>query len=421
MSHFGIVCPSAVSHLNTMCSIGRELLRRGHQVTLFGVPDVKARVTAAGLEFSEIGGQIFPLGRMDEIYQKLGMMSNLDGVKYTIECLLQETNMLKAEAPAAIRANSIDLLLVDQLFAIGGTIADFLNIPFVTICNALPINREPSVPPFFTTWAYQNTWWARIRNQIGNILINYLSRASWESIVTQRQIWNLTPLANRDASYSQLAQICQLPPGFDFPRERLSPYMNYTGLFKEPPNIEAVKFAEVDFPFDKLTEQPLIYASLGTLQNQNIATFQCIAEACVDLDVQLVIALGNPRQDPKEFQFAGEPIVVAYAPQAELINRSSLVITHAGMNTVIDSLSAGVPLVAIPITNDQPGVASRLVRTGAGEMVPLKQLNVDRLKQTISQVLGDVRYKERARVMQQVIQESGGVKRAADIILSVLS
>jgi UDP:flavonoid glycosyltransferase YjiC (YdhE family) len=146
--------------------------------------------------------------------------------------------------------------------------------------------------------------------------------------------------------------------------------MNYTGLFKEPPNIEAVKFAEVDFPFDKLTEQPLIYASLGTLQNQNIATFQCIAEACVDLDVQLVIALGNPRQDPKEFQFAGEPIVVAYAPQAELINRSSLVITHAGMNTVIDSLSAGVPLVAIPITNDQPGVASRLVRTGAGEMVP---------------------------------------------------
>jgi UDP:flavonoid glycosyltransferase YjiC (YdhE family) len=51
----------------------------------------------------------------------------------------------------------------------------------------------------------------------------------------------------------------------------------------------------------------------------------------------------------------------------------------------------------------------------------LKQLNVDRLKQTISQVLGDVRYKEKARVMQQVIQESGGVKRAADIILSVLS
>lgn len=420
MSHFGILCPSAIGHLNPMCVIGRELMRRGHRVTLFGVPDVKIKVATAGLEFCEIGAEVFPLGAIDGIYQKLGMMSSIEGLKYTVEWLLQETKMICAEAPEAIRAMGIDLLIVDQVTAIGGTIAEFLKLPFVTICNALPINRETSVPPFFTSWTYQNTWWARVRNQLGNSLLDYLTKSVWKFIVTQRQIWNLHPLVDRDAGYSQLAQICQLPPGFDFPRERLSACMNYTGPFQAPSGIEPVKFAGTDFPFDKLTGKPLIYASLGTLQNQKWEIFQCIADACVDLDAQLVISLGNPHQDPSEIQLSGKPIVVAYAPHAQLIDRSSLVITHGGMNTVIGSLSAGVPLVVIPITNEQPGIATRLVRTGAGEMVPLKQLNVDLLKQTISQVLGDVCYREKAQKMQQVIQNAGGVERAADIIISVL-
>jgi zeaxanthin glucosyltransferase len=110
---------------------------------------------------------------------------------------------------------------------------------------------------------------------------------------------------------------------------------------------------------------------------------------------------------------------VAYAPHAALIARSSLVVTHAGLNTTIGSLSAGVPLVAIPITNEQPGIATRLARTGAGEMLPLKQLTVDRLNRTISRVLNDVSYRNRAQRMQSIVQQSGGVKRAVDLILAV--
>jgi zeaxanthin glucosyltransferase len=420
MSHFGILCPSAIGHLNPMCAIGRELIRRGHRVTLFGVPDIQIKVAAAGLEFCEIGAQVFPLGAIDELYEKLGEMSSMEGLKFTVKWIQQEANMLCTDAPAAIKAREIDLLIVDQITRIGGTIAEFVQIPFVTICNALPINVEPSVPPFFTPWTYQNTWWAKVRNQLGNNLLEYLTRNAWNLVLTQRKIWNLPSIPNRDASYSQLLQICQLPPGFDFPRERLSACMNYVGPLQEPSGVEPVKFEGVDFPFDQLTGKPLIYASLGTLQNRKWEIFQCIADACVDLDAQLVISLGNPQQDPTEIQLSGTPIVVAYAPHAQLIDRSSLVITHGGMNTVIGSLSAGVPLVVIPITNEQPGIATRLARTGAGEMIPLKQLNVDLLKQKISQVLDDVRYKEKAQAMQQVIQASGGVKRAADLIISVL-
>lgn len=51
MTHFGIFCPGAIGHLNPMVSLGRELVRRGHRVTLFGVPDVRAKVVQSGLEF----------------------------------------------------------------------------------------------------------------------------------------------------------------------------------------------------------------------------------------------------------------------------------------------------------------------------------------------------------------------------------
>ena len=71
-------------------------------------------------------------------------------------------------------------------------------------------------------------------------------------------------------------------------------------------------------------------------------------------------------------------MVVAYAPQQQLISRSVLTITHAGMNAVLGALSSGVPLVAIPITNEQPGIASCIAYTGAGEFVALSSLTVPR-------------------------------------------
>lgn len=44
----------------------------------------------------------------------------------------------------------------------------------------------------------------------------------------------------------------------------------------------------------------------------------------------------------------GDPVVVRYAPQVELVKRAAAVITHAGLNTVLETLAEGVPLVALP-------------------------------------------------------------------------
>jgi UDP:flavonoid glycosyltransferase YjiC (YdhE family) len=72
--------------------------------------------------------------------------------------------------------------------------------------------------------------------------------------------------------------------------------------------------------------------------------------------------------------------------------------------------------VAIPITNEQPGIASRLARTKAGKMLQLSKLNEITLRTAITKVLSDSSYRIKAQQLQKTIQASGGVDRVADII-----
>ena len=137
MTHFAILAPAAIGHLNPMSVLGRELKRRGHQVTFFGVPDIEVKLRNSGLDFWSIGETEFPLGSLEEFYKKLGQMSGIAGLKFTINWLKISTKMLFNQAPNALKLAGVEAILVDQVTLGGGTIAEFLNLPFITICNAL--------------------------------------------------------------------------------------------------------------------------------------------------------------------------------------------------------------------------------------------------------------------------------------------
>lgn len=421
MTHIGILCPSALGHLNPMCTLGRELQRRGHQVTLLGTPDVQAKVRNTGLDYVVIGEQDFPLGTLDQIYETLGQKSGLSALNYTIDWMKQEIQMFVKEAPSVLQSLAVKALLIDQVTIIGGTVAEYLNLPFITVCNALLINQEAAVPPFITHWVYSQSWWRILRNQMGNAFVRHLTKSARDVVIRQREQWNLAPYRHDNDYYSPLAQICQLPENYDYPRTRLPQWFHYTGPLQDPSGLEPVSFPSISFPFEQLTDQPLIYASLGTLQNRIPEIFRDIALSCVGLEAQLVISLGNPDLDEVEMHLPGDPIVVPFAPHQQLIQRASLVITHAGMNTTLGALSAGVPLVAVPITNEQPGIASRIAWAGAGQVVPFPQLTVANLKAAIATVLTENTYKQNAMRLQRAIKRAGGVQHAADIVEQALS
>jgi UDP:flavonoid glycosyltransferase YjiC (YdhE family) len=99
---------------------------------------------------------------------------------------------------------------------------------------------------------------------------------------------------------------------------------------------------------------------MGTIQNRSIGLFHKIDSTCEELDAQLVISLGEAVSPQLLPPLPGSPLVVEYVPQLELLKRVTLTITHAGMNTTLESLSNEVPMIAIPIANDQPEVAARV-------------------------------------------------------------
>jgi zeaxanthin glucosyltransferase len=420
MTHFGILCPAAIGHLNPMCALGKELQRRGHRVTLFQIPDVQTKVQKVGLEFYTIGEAEFPLGSLELMYKKLGEMTGLPGLRFTINWLEKETLMFFREVPEALSQVGVEALIVDQITLAGGTIADFLNIPFVTVSNALLTNKEEAVPPYFKPWSQNQAWWSRKRNQLGNFLLNRLTVKIWNLVINQRLQWNLPPYVKREDAASKLAHLCQLPAEFDFPREKLPHCFHYTGPLQDPSGMEPIS-SSTSFPFEKLSDKPLIFAALGTLQNRKEEIFQTIAEACIGLDAQLVISLGQPERKESLPNLPGSPLVVNYAPQQQLISKSILTITHAGMNAVVGALSCGVPLVAIPITNEQPGIAARIAYTGAGAFIPVSKLSVPKLREMIKRVLTEESYKNNALRLQEAIHRAGGVTKAADIIEQAVS
>ena len=161
----------------------------------------------------------------------------------------------------------------------------------------------------------------------------------------------------------------------------------------------------------------MIYASLGTLQNGRPELFAEIAAACAPFHTQLVISMGDPNSVPLDLP--GDPLVVAYAPHQQLIERATLVISHAGLNITLTALGCGVPVLAIPITNEQPGIAARLACCGAGRVLPVHQLGVGPLRAMVEDMLRHPSYREQAQRLQGESQAAGGVVAAADWIESV--
>lgn len=414
-AHFGIITPPVPGHLHPFGALGRELMARGHRVTCFQVEDLEEQIRAQEIEFVPIGESDHPRGSLPRSLEQLSRLQGLAALRFTVRAVERTTEMVLRDAPEAIRAAGIQALLVDQMEPAGGAVAEHLGLPFFTICNALPLNRDPLTPPPFTNWRYQTSALAALRNRAGYAASDRMLRGIATAVSRYRKRWNLQPLGSPEESFSKRAQISQLPREFDFPRTQLPSGFHYVGpLRRSSPSA-------IPFPWDKLNGKPLVYASLGTLQNRREPVFRCFAEACKELEVQLVIAHGGSLEPGQAASLPGDPLVVPYAPQLEVLKHAHLTLTHAGLNTVLDSLTHGVPMVAIPITYEQPAIARRVEWTGVGRMLPLASLDAGRLREIIGELLREPRYRQAAQRMADAIRNAGGVTRAAEIVEAGLS
>lgn len=389
-------------------------MTRGHRATLFHMADAEEAARREGFQFVAIGKDDHPRGSMAEFLAEVARRHGRAAIRFTVEAIARSTEMFCRDAPGALRDAGVDFLLVDQTEPIGGTIAEHAGLPFVTICNALVMNREPAIPPPFTDWGYSDTAWARMRNRVGYRASRWMTRPIARVVRRYRERWNLSRYRRVADSFSKLAQISQQPPAFDFPRRELPATFHYVGPLRRASEKKA------PFPWEKLDGRPLVYGSLGTLQNRREETFRCFAEACARLDVQLVLAHGGGLSESEAAALPGNPVAVRYAPQLDVLARASLTVTHAGLNTVLDSLSCGVPLIAVPITYEQPAIARRVEWCGAGRSIAFSKLNAEGLRALVQEVMAAPSYKANAERVRESIRQAGGVRRAANLIESFL-
>jgi MGT family glycosyltransferase len=342
--------------------------------------------------------------------QQRGLMS----LRFAVECSRRVSALLCEQLPAALTNLDIDLVMVDQNEPAGGSVAQYLGLPFINVCPSLPLNREPDIPAPFVSRQFVPSRASRLRNRIEHGVTDWLISPINRTINRYRAAWGLWPLRSPDDSFSDLAQLCQMTADVDFPRKRLPSCFHYLGPFCSRPE------ETIPFPFEQLNGKPLIYASLGTLQERDSRYFAIIAEACAGMEAQLVISLGG-RDANAEMELAGSPLVVKYAPQLEILARASVTITHAGLNTVMQSLMFGVPILAMPITHDQPAIAARVKRSGAGESMPIRDLTAPRLRAALDRVMNDPKYRIRAKQISASIHTAGGIGRAVAIVEGILA
>jgi MGT family glycosyltransferase len=386
-------------------------------VVYFQVADLERPIRAAGLEFRQIGQADFPPGALRARDEEVCKLKGLAALRCGIHGIEHKAMMLFRDAPAAIRDEDVDSLIVDQIEMAGGTVAEHLGLPFVSAAVALPINTDRSVPSCQFPWPHRVGVRARLRNWAGNAVFEWMLSGIVRTINQQRQAWGLPPARGLNDTFSRLAQLTQLPAALELPGRRLPPGFHHTG-----PWTDGAGRAPVDFPWSRLDSgRPLVYASMGTLQNGDLQTFRMMAEACAGLDLQLVISLGGGQDPALLADLPGDPVVVGYAPQLDLIQRSALTISHGGLNTVLESLAWGVPMVVLPVTYDQPGVGARVEWSGVGRSIPVGRLTVNRLRDAVRLVMGNPAYRERAGWLQSRIEAADGLDRAADLIESAFA
>lgn len=410
MGHFAVIAPPLYSHFHALQALAQTLLARGHRITFIQQADSRTLLNDERIGFVSVGNQTHPAGSLAAVLQRLAAPGGLS-LFHVIRDLAASTDMLCRELPAMLKSLKIDGVIADEMEAAGGLVAEALHLPFVSVACALPVNREASIPLAVMPFRYAQDEKALKRFQASSDIYDRLMRRHAEVIAQHAAAFGLTPRRGLHQCLSPLAQISQMVPAFDFPRQQLPACFHAVGPLRAP--VAAVK---PEIPWPQL-HQPVVYASLGTLQGHRFGLFKHLAQACRARRLSLVIAHcgGLNAHQARQLELAGAAWVTDFVDQRAALQHAQLFITHAGLNSALEALECGTPMLALPIAFDQPGVAARIEWHGVGRRAS-RFSRVHQLEHHLQQLLADDRYTLRMSAIQAQLRRAGGCERAADIV-----
>ncbi|MDY8107993.1 glycosyltransferase [Fulvimarina sp. 2208YS6-2-32] len=409
MARIALVCPAYYSHLRAFEALGQRLSALGH-MPVYVLPEGAETM----LEHASPATILLPHEPVSRVRALIGRASGITGVSGILKAVGEQaanTDRFCRLAPGLFRQEGIEAIVADELEPGAGLVASCLGLAHVSLACALPIERDPAMPLPFLDWPYDASEAGLSRNR-GGELVGGLFMARQRAVIRRwSQRFGLGIRADDVACLSPALRLSQTVPGFDFPRPsdaRLTP----VGPVRAP----ATARTGADLPFAIAPDRPFVFASLGTVQGHRFDLFQTIAAACARFDVQLMIAhcggLSRAQSERLDADW-----VVDFVDQQAILQRADLCVTHAGLNTVLDCLASSTPMLALPISFDQPGIGARIAHHRIGRTIAGRRVRPGNFSEALTDLLAHrADYARRIAPIRAEIESAGGTERAADLI-----
>lgn len=136
-------------------------------------------------------------------------------------------------------------------------------------------------------------------------------------------------------------------------------------------------------------ERPLLYATLGAVFNRMRRLRAAILEALAEIDADVLMTVGRNVDPTTIGPIPANVRVESFLAQSDVLARASLVVSHAGLGTMLGAIYAGVPMVVIAIDADQPINAQSAEEAGHAVALALHQADASTLHDAASRAIVD--------------------------------
>jgi zeaxanthin glucosyltransferase len=133
------------------------------------------------------------------------------------------------------------------------------------------------------------------------------------------------------------------------------------------------------------SDQPFAYVSFGSFLSARADVLGTVITALRSAGLRVALATGSAQGLPPT---PDDWLVRPYLPQAALLARASLAVTHAGNNSVTEALTAGVPMLALPFSTDQFAGAAAIESAGVGVVLDPNVATAPDLALAVREALG---------------------------------
>ena len=217
-----------------------------------------------------------------------------------------------------------------------------------------------------------------------------------------------------EASFSPSLVLATSVPELEYPRRDLPPHVHFVGRIAAPPPADAALPAWWD---DVLRgDRPVVHVTQGTLDDEPTDLLLPALEALADEDVLVVATTGRRGRTSLPGAVPGNGRVTDLLPYAELLPRTTAMVTNGGWGGVTAALAHGVPLVVAGGDIDKPEIAARVAWTGAGVDLRTGTPTAAAVRQAVRRVLDDPRFATAAARVAAGFARHDGPREAADLL-----